>query len=103
MLAKKWLLVGLGACVLLACGGTELLAREALEVGTEVYYFNYEEPGFMEDTGAFVGVNGSYARHFSGLALFSPESEVPEADESSLLRLEGRFAYGSVDYTSENT
>ena len=53
------------------------------EVGPEIYYFNYEEPGVMEEDGVFYGVGAAYRYH-----------------NTLMLGLDGRLAFGSVDYTS---
>lgn len=64
----------------------EVLKNSTFELGSEIYYFQYEEPSVMEDKGPFYGVTGSYAYH-----------------NKIMMQLEGRFAYGQVDYSSANT
>lgn len=61
--------------------------RFTWDVGTEAYYFKYEEPSLMDDKGIFYGVFGSLGRRF----------------DSVLVRGEARYAYGKVDYTSGAT
>ncbi|MDD5347739.1 MAG: hypothetical protein PHT59_03905 [Candidatus Omnitrophica bacterium] len=63
-------------------------AREqGFSIGTEVYRFTYEEPSVMQESGAMVGLTGSYS-------FFR---------ENCLLRAEARAASGEVDYTSIGT
>jgi hypothetical protein len=38
----------------------ETLAGPKWEIGTEVSYFRYDEPGTMKDTGVLYGVAGAY-------------------------------------------
>lgn len=56
------------------------------EAGPEVFYFKYKEPGLMQNAGMMYGLMGSYTYH-SGV----------------MLRGEGRYAYGKVDYSSVDT
>jgi hypothetical protein len=56
------------------------------DIGPEIYYFDYDEPGVMEEDGVFYGVAAGYAYH-----------------QTVMLGLEGRFAYGNVDYRSLGT
>ena len=81
----------------------EAFAQDGLQVGTEIYFFNYKEPNFMEDSGVFYGVNTSYMRHFNGFDLFNPEPVAESPEARSMVRLDGRIAFGQVDYTSEGT
>ncbi len=69
------------------------LQRSSWEIGPEVYYFRYREPGFMKDTGYFYGFQGSYT-YREWVPMFP-------ADETKLklmARIEGRAAWGSVNY-----
>ncbi len=50
-------------------------------VGTEVSYFQYEEPGVMKETGVMAGIVGSYAYH-----------------NYIMLKAEGKLAAGLLDY-----
>lgn len=59
-------------------------SKHHLAVGTEISYFKYEEPGYMKDTGIMYGIVGSYAYH-----------------NKLMTKLEGKFAYGLVDYDGE--
>lgn len=70
------------------------LRRNAFDLGTEVYYFHYEEPGLMEEEGVFYGVRvGCTGR---GWIPASPQAS--SADGGTMFRAEGRFAFGQVDY-----
>ena len=58
------------------------------QVGPELSYIKYKEPGVAEEKGFMYGVFGDYAARF-------PEKWVLGAD--------GRFSIGQVDYDSRNT
>jgi len=60
--------------------------KSGFEIGTELSYITYEEPGLMEDKGFMYGICGSYTWR-----------------EDMMLKLEGKYAYGQVDYTSTTT
>lgn len=60
-----------------------------IEVGFETSYINYEEPDVMEEEGLMYGVVGSYTFRNSR--------------NNYMLRAEGRFSFGEVDYTSVST
>ncbi len=62
------------------------LDEHQFDVGTEVYYYNYEESNFMEQDGAFFGITSTYEYHNEWVA-----------------HLDGRLAFGSLDYTSQGT
>jgi hypothetical protein len=81
----------LAVCVLLGTAaqglGADEVTEESLagpkwEIGPEVSYFRYEEPGTMKDRGVLYGVAGAYTRY----------------DENRLFRIEGEFCFGLVDY-----
>ena len=57
--------------------------RHSFVLGTEISYFKYEEPGSIsiEDKGMMYGIVGSYTYR-----------------NKWMTKLEGKFAYGSVDY-----
>ena len=80
----------------------EAAAQDGLEVGTEVYYFNYKEPGFMEDQGVFYGINAGYSWHFSDWDIYD-NTAGGNGEAPFMVRLDGRFAFGQVDYTSTGT
>mgnify|MGYP000253509764 CR=1 FL=1 len=57
--------------------------RHTFEFGPEIYYYDYEESGVMEEDGVFYGLEADYTYHnYVGIGL------------------NGRLAYGNVDYTS---
>jgi len=72
----------------------EELHRHTWEIGPEVYYFRYIEPHVMEDNGLFYGAVASYT--YRGWVPASLEQ--PLLEDKGLIRLEGRFASGQVDY-----
>jgi hypothetical protein len=84
-------LLGVAADGLGASEATEeALAAPTWEIAPEVSYFRYEEPGVMKDTGFLYGVAASYTRD----------------RPNRLLRIEGGFCFGLVDYEgslSDNT
>ncbi|RKY29127.1 MAG: hypothetical protein DRP74_09265 [Candidatus Omnitrophota bacterium] len=65
--------------------------RHALEIGSEVYQFKYDEPRVMGEEGLMSGFYCSYTYH-GWLYPSAPELT------SSLARIEARFASGEVDY-----
>ncbi|MBN2181918.1 MAG: hypothetical protein JW715_08375 [Sedimentisphaerales bacterium] len=70
------------------------LHRHAWEMGSEMYYFRYLEPHIMEDNGVFYGTMLGYT--YRSWVPVSPGQSFSEG--KGLLRLEGRFASGQVDY-----
>jgi hypothetical protein len=64
-------------------GFAEELKKNTWELGPEISYFAYEEPHFAETRGFLAGVAGSYTYH-----------------DSLMVRVEGRFSFGSLYYTS---
>lgn len=72
----------------------EELRSQSWYVGPEVYYFQYREPGVMNDTGIFYGLAfGVTSRNWL------PAYPGEEPWESKWMgRAEGRFAFGRVDY-----
>lgn len=85
--------------------------RHSFDVGPEVYYFYYQETQpveffgrefpdevVMEQDGLFYGVGGAYT--FRGWVSSSAE-KVSGADNGLMLRTEGRFAVGNVDYDGQ--
>jgi len=71
-----------------------LLRRNTYSIGPELYSFEYEEPGYMEEEGMFYGVAFGYT--YRGWVPDSPEQSF--SDNKMMARLEGRFALGEVDY-----
>ncbi len=65
------------------------------EIGAEAFYFRYEEPDVMKDIGLMRGVYGFYAyRPNQGNFLYTKAI--------NLCRLEGRYAWGQIDYEADN-
>ncbi|MBN1406121.1 MAG: autotransporter outer membrane beta-barrel domain-containing protein [Candidatus Omnitrophica bacterium] len=60
--------------------------EHVFELGTDIYYHVYKEPDIMENKGMMYGVIGSYAYH-----------------KDIMFKVDGRFAYGPVDYSSTLT
>jgi hypothetical protein len=80
----------LTVCILFAAAGApgaegtvaDALTAPHWEIAPEICVFRYEEPGLMRDKGILYGGTGAYT-HYRGHRLF---------------RIEGEFAYGTVDY-----
>ncbi len=73
----------------------ESLKKSTWEIGPEMYFYKYEEPGpGVEDTGTFFGLNGAFT--WRDWVPASPKETAP--DKKWMSRFEGRFAYGQVDY-----
>jgi hypothetical protein len=68
------------------------LQRSSWEVGPDAYYFRYKESG-VKDTGYFYGVQAAYTYRE-----WVPTFPTDEADYKWMLRVEGRFDWGVVDY-----
>ncbi|RKY33328.1 MAG: hypothetical protein DRP68_02685 [Candidatus Omnitrophota bacterium] len=64
----------------------QTLPKHIWELGTEISHIKYEEPGVMEEEGMMYGIAGSYTYR-----------------NSIMLKVEGRFAYGQVDYKNSGT
>ncbi len=69
------------------------LQRSSWEIGPDAYYFQYKEPGYMKETGYFYGVQAAYTYRE-----WVPTFPTDEADYKWMLRVEGRFDMGVVDY-----
>jgi hypothetical protein len=59
------------------------LQKDTWELGPEISYFKYHEPDVMKEKGWLYGIAGSYTYH-----------------GKLMLKAEGRFSYGKVDYSS---
>jgi hypothetical protein len=57
------------------------LKRHTLEIGPEISYFTYKEPGVMRERGLKYGIAGSYAYH-----------------NKIMLKVEAKGSYGWLDY-----
>ncbi|MBU1128495.1 MAG: hypothetical protein KJ995_06820 [Candidatus Omnitrophica bacterium] len=60
------------------------LQRHTVELGTEISYIRYEEPGTMKETGAMYGAVASYAYH-----------------NRLMLKVDGKGSGGIVDYNGQ--
>ncbi len=101
---KKFTIAFLAALPLLACLASPASAasqargqgnfpfptgdRHDWGIGTEIYYYNYEEPAFMENEGAKYGLDAHYKY---------------KSPERWSVKVEGRGAWGTVDYWSNGT
>ena len=70
------------------------LRRKLFDIGAEVYQYEYEEPGLMEEEGVFYGIRFGFTDH-TWLSASSPS--LP-GDGGLMFRADGRFAFGRVDY-----
>ena len=70
------------------------LRRRQFDVGSEIYYYEYEEPGVMDQEGMFYGLRLGYTDR--GWLSDAPHSSA--ADGGPMFRAEGRLAFGQVDY-----
>jgi len=59
------------------------LQKHTWELGPEISYVEYKEPDVMKQKGYMYGIVGSYTYH-----------------DKLMLKAEGRFSYGQVDYSS---
>jgi hypothetical protein len=71
-----------------------LLKRIVYEIGPEFYSFEYEEPGYMKEEGIFYGV--ALSATYRGWVPNSSKQAL--SDNKMMVRGEGRFAFGQVDY-----
>jgi hypothetical protein len=71
-----------------------VLRNKLFDIGTEVYHFEYEEPGVMEEKGLFYGIRLGY----TGRDWVTTSLESSPADGGTMFRAEGRLAFGQVDY-----
>jgi hypothetical protein len=84
MFVRKRLAAVLAACFIFAGVGSSFAAGEHIfEVGPEISYITYKEPGVMKEQGIMYGIVGSYAYH-----------------NKLMLKAEGRGSWGWVDYSS---
>ncbi len=85
---KKWI-VSLAMCCMFPGVGSsfaEPLQMHIWTVGAEMSHITYEEPDVMEEKGFMYGIGGSYTYH-----------------KHIMLKAEGRFSYGQVDYKNSGT
>jgi hypothetical protein len=63
---------------------SSLLKKHTFELGPEISYIIYKEPGLMEEKGMMYGLFGSYTYH-----------------NKLMLKVEGKGSWGQVDYDGE--
>jgi hypothetical protein len=63
------------------------IQRNTLEIGVEMSQIKYEEPGVMEEEGYMYGITASHNYH----------------NKEFVLKTEGKFSYGQVDYKNSGT
>jgi hypothetical protein len=68
------------------------LPKHSWDLGTEISYIRYKEPSVMEEKGVMYGIVGSYAYRGELFKL-----------QRCMLKAEGKFAYGQVDYKNSGT
>jgi hypothetical protein len=71
-----------------------LQRRITYNIGPEIYYFKYKEPGYMKEDGIFYGATFSATYR----KWISDSSGKVLSDSKMMVRGEGRFAVGQVDY-----
>jgi hypothetical protein len=64
--------------------------RHTFEIGPEVSWIKYEEPGLMKEEGVMYGVGGSY--------IYRGPLFASKVLDSWMLRADGRYSVGQVDY-----
>ncbi|MBL7131694.1 MAG: autotransporter domain-containing protein [Candidatus Omnitrophica bacterium] len=64
----------------------ETSQKHTWEVGTEISHITYKEPGVMKQKGVMSGILGSYTYY-----------------DNFMLKTEGRFSFGEVDYSSSSS
>lgn len=82
VLAICFMFVGGLNCSAELLGDHEWEEKHTWEAATEIYYYTYEEPDLMENKGFMYGIDLSCTYR----------------DNNLMLRGEGRFSYGQVDY-----
>ena len=72
------------------------------EIGPDLFWYNYEEPGFMELDGVMYGVSGRFTRFIPGSQSILDgkhgERRPGNPGDMLVLRIEGRLATGEADY-----
>lgn len=72
------------------------LRKHSLEAGAELFYYRYEEPDLMKTMGVMQGIytNYTYRPSFNDLLY---------TGLMNLYKVEARYSWGDVDYTSEGS
>jgi len=72
------------------------LKKHEWRIGTEISYIKYEEPDVMGEEGAMYGLVSSYT-YRGWVSSTRPKVKRP------MIRFEGKYSYGQVEYTSNDT
>ncbi|MDP8292740.1 MAG: autotransporter outer membrane beta-barrel domain-containing protein [Candidatus Orphnella occulta] len=82
---KKIVAILVGVILMVATVSfAEPVRKSGGEIGLEISHIEYEEPDLMKQKGVMYGVAAAYGLHANKI----------------MLKLDGRFAYGQVDYSS---
>ena len=71
-----------------------MLRRMLFDFGPEVYYYEYKEPGVMEQDGVFYGLRLGYTDR----SWITTSPYAAPMGGGMMFRVEGRLAFGQVDY-----
>jgi len=75
-----------------------------VEIGPELSYFKYKEPGLMKEEGLYYGLSGALTSRFPP---YTDQEDIFNQPTSrtgtTMIRLEGNVSWGEVDYESEGT
>lgn len=74
----------------------KLTGNKKFELGYEFSNIIYKEPSVMREEGSMYGVSGSYTY----FGWFSP---LPRENNKSMLKIEGKYSSGRVDYKNSGT
>jgi len=78
--------------------------KQSIEIGTEISYFKYKEPGVMQEKGIMYGIFADYTMHSgSPVALESFGDIIDQYINNYYFGIDGLFKYGQVDYSSGST
>jgi hypothetical protein len=84
---KKVILAAAAGLMLLGAGSSSAEPVQRWELGAELSSIAYEEPGVMKEDGVMYGIVGSWTNYH----------------DRAMVRVEGRFSYGQVDYENSGT
>jgi len=78
--------------------------RISAEIGSELSYFKYKEPGLMKEEGMYYGLSGALTSRFPPYTENEDLFNQPTSRTgTTMIRLEGNLSWGEVDYVSEGT
>ncbi|MCK5013757.1 MAG: autotransporter outer membrane beta-barrel domain-containing protein [Candidatus Omnitrophica bacterium] len=73
------------------------------ELGTEIFYHKFKEPGITRQSGCLYGLQGAYTYRTSFNEDVRAISDLfSDRDKLNMFRLEGLVAFGSVDFESDS-